>query len=233
MSHIRDWQVELNVTIDWMFFATSHGKGVVDGIGGTLKNMATRLNTSEVNDPTGRRVDSAASFVEIIQLRTQITLKLYDEEMLAPTRRRFEMYENVPSITGIQGLHWFNFSGGVMKSHMTASPPAPPTVTQSPDQSSSTTHRVSDLVSVAYEDDWYIGEVQSINDDGGLMVKFMVAGKMSYRWSERCELVHANFLLRTSPNLIPCDSSCRAFKLGNRSDIEKCYSAFRITYFEM
>ena len=57
-------------------------------------------------------------------------------------------------------------------------------VSQSPDRSSSTTHRVSDLVSVVYEDDWYIGEVQSINDDGGLMVKFTVAGKMSYRWSE-------------------------------------------------
>ena len=34
---------------------------------------------SEVNDPTGRRVDSTVSFVEIIQPSTQITLKSNDE----------------------------------------------------------------------------------------------------------------------------------------------------------
>ncbi len=32
-----------SVAISWSFFSTSHGKGVVDAIGGTLKSHARRL----------------------------------------------------------------------------------------------------------------------------------------------------------------------------------------------
>ena len=35
-------QAETNIQVDWNFFATSHGKGAVDGIGGTIKRLAGR-----------------------------------------------------------------------------------------------------------------------------------------------------------------------------------------------
>lgn len=39
---------DFNVTAEWVFFATSHGKSPCDGIGGTIKRTATRAS---FNDP--------------------------------------------------------------------------------------------------------------------------------------------------------------------------------------
>ena len=38
-SNLHLWGSRFNISIDWNFFATSHGKGVVDGIGGSTKRM--------------------------------------------------------------------------------------------------------------------------------------------------------------------------------------------------
>jgi hypothetical protein len=35
---------DFNVEAEWHFFATSHGKGLCDGIGGTVKRMARRAS---------------------------------------------------------------------------------------------------------------------------------------------------------------------------------------------
>lgn len=39
-----------NVEIEWHFFATSHGKGHCDAIGGTLKRMATRASLAKQHE---------------------------------------------------------------------------------------------------------------------------------------------------------------------------------------
>ena len=36
-SNLYEWETEFGVKISWHFFATSHGKGVVDGLGGMVK----------------------------------------------------------------------------------------------------------------------------------------------------------------------------------------------------
>ena len=41
-SNLYAWEMEHGFTITWNFFATSHGKGVVDGIGGTVKRAIWR-----------------------------------------------------------------------------------------------------------------------------------------------------------------------------------------------
>ena len=41
-SNLCAWEMEHDLKITWNFFATSHGKGVVDGIGGTLKRAVWR-----------------------------------------------------------------------------------------------------------------------------------------------------------------------------------------------
>ena len=35
-SNINNWEKKFGVALSWHFFATSHGKGVVDGIGGCV-----------------------------------------------------------------------------------------------------------------------------------------------------------------------------------------------------
>ena len=41
-SNLYEWQNDYSVQIMWNFFATSHGKGAVDGIGGTVKRSVWR-----------------------------------------------------------------------------------------------------------------------------------------------------------------------------------------------
>ena len=41
-SNLWSWEEEHDAILKWNFFATSHGKGVVDGIGGTVKRAVWR-----------------------------------------------------------------------------------------------------------------------------------------------------------------------------------------------
>ena len=36
-SNLHNWEQDHHLKLTWNFFATSHGKGVVDGLGGTVK----------------------------------------------------------------------------------------------------------------------------------------------------------------------------------------------------
>ena len=59
----------------WNYSATSHGKGDVDGIGGTIKQLVTRAIMS-------RRavIKDAKSLVEAVSQQTRIQLKLISED---------------------------------------------------------------------------------------------------------------------------------------------------------
>ena len=46
-SNLHYWERDHELSIRWNFFATSHGKGVVDGIGGTVKRTVWRHVRSE------------------------------------------------------------------------------------------------------------------------------------------------------------------------------------------
>ena len=35
-THLHLWEVENDITLSWIFPVTSHDKGIVDGIGGTI-----------------------------------------------------------------------------------------------------------------------------------------------------------------------------------------------------
>ena len=56
------------VEISWNYFASSHGKGVVDGVGGTLK----RLVWTEII--VGARCSSAQEFIDICHRKTTATV---------------------------------------------------------------------------------------------------------------------------------------------------------------
>lgn len=49
---------DFNVKAEWHFFATSHGKGPCDGLGGTIKRLVARASLQNVNDP----INTAAKF---------------------------------------------------------------------------------------------------------------------------------------------------------------------------
>ena len=36
-SNLHSWEMEHDIKLSWNFFATCRGKGIIDGIGGTVK----------------------------------------------------------------------------------------------------------------------------------------------------------------------------------------------------
>ena len=46
-SNLTRWQDMFDVQVQWHFFATAHGKGVVDGLGGTVKRSVWRYIRAE------------------------------------------------------------------------------------------------------------------------------------------------------------------------------------------
>ena len=78
----------------WMFTATSHGKSVVDAIGGTMKKLAT---TESINSGAYNKILNAKAFMEFIQ--SHITSRgkkietiplLVTPEQIKETKRKME-----------------------------------------------------------------------------------------------------------------------------------------------
>ena len=63
-SNLYSWEQEHDLKIRWNFFATSHGKGVVDGIGGTVKRTVWRHIRSDQ-----AHITNAKEFADVAQLR--------------------------------------------------------------------------------------------------------------------------------------------------------------------
>ncbi|CAF1505309.1 unnamed protein product [Rotaria sordida] len=63
--HLTTMLDVLDIDFSWSYFASSNGKGVVDGVGGTLK----RLVWLEIM--AGKRCSSAEDFVRICQEKTK------------------------------------------------------------------------------------------------------------------------------------------------------------------
>ena len=53
-SNLAKWESTFGIKVNWHFFATSHGKGIIDGIGGTVKRSvwrAVRSGNAEASSP--------------------------------------------------------------------------------------------------------------------------------------------------------------------------------------
>ena len=50
-ANLCNHEVDFGVSAEWHFFATSHGKGPCDGVGGTVKRLATRASLQRPNNP--------------------------------------------------------------------------------------------------------------------------------------------------------------------------------------
>ena len=82
---------------EWNFFATSHGKGAVDGIGGSVKRMVWRKVRSR---------KAEAAFVEVAKscTGTAITTKLITKQDIIKVKED-EMWQDVETVPGTKSFH--------------------------------------------------------------------------------------------------------------------------------
>ncbi|CAF0830692.1 unnamed protein product [Adineta steineri] len=93
----EDFQIELS----WNFFATSHGKGVVDGIGGTGKRFVYKAVLS------GQQCRSAADFVKIAQSKTSsINFFELEESLIEQSKTKMEpIFQSTRTVPETKKIH--------------------------------------------------------------------------------------------------------------------------------
>ena len=98
-------QLRAFVSIEWHYFATSHGKGVVDGIGGTVKRMVwNAVSTRKVH-----AVKDAKTFAEVAKSACNTINVVYLPKDQIDARARFLCLKNcftsAPVLKGISKFH--------------------------------------------------------------------------------------------------------------------------------
>ena len=104
LQHLTMMMDANDLEISWNYFASSHGKGVVDGVGGTLKSLVW----TEIM--AGARCSSAQEFVGIChRKKTATTVGFVQQAQLDATQVSLERtFQTIPGIPGIQRQHHIN-----------------------------------------------------------------------------------------------------------------------------
>lgn len=94
---------DFGITSEHNFFATSHDKGAVDAIGGTVK----RMMKDRISSCPGFSISTAEEFVRETQSRTDkikiilVTTEEIERQKIILTRR----WKNLRNFTGIRSCH--------------------------------------------------------------------------------------------------------------------------------
>ena len=90
----------------WNFFATSHGKGVCDGIGGTVKRLATRASLQKTR--TGHILTAKKLFTWVSKNVSNIKTFYVTNDQVESTKKRLEgRFKEANKVDGIREHHQF------------------------------------------------------------------------------------------------------------------------------
>ena len=103
-SNLHEWENDFGFKLVWHFFATSHGKGAVDEIGGTLKRSVWRVVRAGANCPV-----DAASYAEIATKRNPNTNVVFipTEDIKSQAEKKTAHWAAALAIPNTQKLHCF------------------------------------------------------------------------------------------------------------------------------
>lgn len=101
---LKFFAMKYQKTFTWKYFATSHGKGVVDAIGGNVKSivrMQQRAHTNEI-----LTCDTATDFIRIARTGIKNTLLFeVSAEQVDLLNNTYPIFNNVQPIPGIHKVH--------------------------------------------------------------------------------------------------------------------------------
>ncbi|CAF4499224.1 unnamed protein product, partial [Didymodactylos carnosus] len=92
---------EHDLKLSWNFFATSHGKRVVDGIGGTVKRMIWQEMM------TKKQCKTAADFVPLAKSKTNIIIlcEMAQGAIDASEQKLKQLFDGTKAVRNTQKLH--------------------------------------------------------------------------------------------------------------------------------
>lgn len=203
--HEKDFE---GLKAKWCFFATSHGKSPCDGIGGTIKRIATKASL-QLNP--GNAIDNCQKFFDFCCTKIEnIKFILVNKETMIDARQKLEeRFSKAKTVPGTRSFHHFE-----PKSEDSIA-----TKRVSFDEQYCTVFnfsldtpmvKMSDVglqnyVACIYDDKWYVGWVTAkLEDEGDVEVKFLHphGPAPSFHWPAREDICFIPL-----NNIISCVSS--------------------------
>ena len=97
---------DFGLEAEWNFFATSHGKSAVDGIGGTVKRTAARASLQKFGTEQILTAEAMYNFCSI-KIPSIIFQLITEEDMRIVRESQHSRYEGGKTVPGTRGFHLF------------------------------------------------------------------------------------------------------------------------------
>ena len=177
VAAISALQEKHNVTIRWNFFATSHGKGPVDGIGGSVKRQVwTSVSTRKAIVTDATSFCAAAKQVSNVDVIEMNTKEIKNRNLELNLKK---LFDKAPTIKGIKSFHHIQVGKSGFQGYR---------LTKDVERLDSSTNpasvadlAVSDWCIVEYDSTLFPGEIKAIKE-GKYEVSVMVRARRHWKW---------------------------------------------------
>ncbi len=184
-SNLYGWEMENSLKISWNFFAISHGKGVVDGIGGTVKRAVWRYVKAEQSHVTDLQQYAALARQLCPKVRIEYIPK---EEIAKHTSFPDKKWETTKAIPGTHQVHCVQADGSdyVIVSHTTNSAESRRCQIRTFTNPSSINPEVAIVqwAVVNYDGEQYPGEITAVSHTEGVEVSALHKSGSGWKWSQ-------------------------------------------------
>lgn len=176
----------------WKFFATSHGKGVVDGVGGRAKSLVRQKCMSKSGKTI---VQSSKDFFDVIKdLMPSTKVFLFNHNDINEKIKKDNPWENVKEIPGIQRMHVMSaINSKVNLWHTDADDKSAPDLTvnfQDESNDDIMNLQIGEWCLVEYDGSKYAGEIISIPvGRPEFEVSVMVPSGKYWKWPEKPDIL--------------------------------------------
>ena len=171
---ISSLQEKHNVNIRRNYFATSHGKGPVDGIGGSVKKQVwTAVSTRKA------MVTDATSFCAIANQVCNVDVVEMKSDKIEERSTKLkleEMFDNAPTVKGIKSFHHIQVNDLVLHGYAMTKDVKKVDL-QDNSSSESDTFTVSSWCVVKYDNKLFPGEIKAVHGEKYEVSVMVKAGK--------------------------------------------------------
>ncbi|CAL1290691.1 unnamed protein product [Larinioides sclopetarius] len=195
MMNLCHHKTDFQTDACWSFHATSHGKTICDGIGGTVKRAVTKKNLQSVYQST-QITNAHQMFLYCSDLCSKISFFFLSEQEIQNCRNKLEdPFSKGKSITGTRSFHFF-FSPSSTSEITAKRTSLDPEIyirwnfikgAESSALIQCSKPSLHNYVACVYEKNWWIGLVSKLNKEGDYTITFMHPHRPSetFYWPER------------------------------------------------
>ena len=185
-----------NFHLTWNFSATSHGKGAVDGIGGTVKRLATSAVVTRQ-----AIIKDANSLIQAVNHKTKIMLALMSEDYITQTLKNLKMelmWETVRQLPGTMHINCIKpagKAGNVQASYYkddkdSFNHPLQESSNEEPSfQTAAKEYSVGQYVIVKYNGNYYPGEILSVASSTARVRTMENSGPKFWKWPSHDDIL--------------------------------------------